>query len=120
MDEFQQAFDLYLTPTTAHQAPRIDTPLVSDDNLAKLKNIEAYDPADQLQIIWDQWLPALTLSPFTQLANISGQPAISLPTHVGKNGLPLGIQLISRKGREDLLLQMGKFFEDHHKLQLKQ
>ncbi|GHP13493.1 amidase [Lentilactobacillus fungorum] len=120
MDEFQQAFDLYLTPTTAHQAPRIDTQLVSDDNLAKLKNIEAYDPADQLQIIWDQWLPALTLSPFTQLANISGQPAISLPTHVGKNGLPLGIQLISRKGREDLLLQMGKFFEDHHKFQLKQ
>ncbi|MEE8824696.1 6-aminohexanoate-cyclic-dimer hydrolase [Lentilactobacillus sunkii] len=112
MDEFQQEFDLYLTPTTAHQAPRIDQQLVSDENMEKMKHIEQYDPNEQLQIIWDQWLPALTLSPFTQLANISGQPAISLPTYVGKNGLPLGTQFIARKGREDLLLQIGKLFED--------
>ncbi|MDM7517095.1 amidase family protein [Lentilactobacillus sp. TOM.63] len=120
MDEFQQAFDLYLTPTTAQQAPRINTPLVSNENMAKLINIDSFNPTEQLQIIWDQWLPALTLSPFTQLANISGQPAISLPTYVGKNGLPLGIQFIARKGREDLLLQIGKLFENNHAFQLKQ
>ncbi|EHO54287.1 Amidase [Lentilactobacillus kisonensis F0435] len=120
MDEFQQAFDLYLTPTTAHQAPRVDQQLVSDENMAKLIHITDYSPQDQLQLIWDQWLPALTLSPFTQLANISGQPAISLPTYVGKNGLPLGIQFIARKGREDLLLQIGKFFEDTGQFKLKQ
>ncbi len=88
--------------------------------MAKLIHITDYSPQDQLQLIWDQWLPALTLSPFTQLANISGQPAISLPTYVGKNGLPLGIQFIARKGREDLLLQIGKFFEDTGQFKLKQ
>lgn len=119
LDEFQQAFDLYLTPTTAHQAPRIDQQLVSDEDMAKMKAIESYSPAEQLQIIWDQWLPALTLSPFTQLANISGEPAISLPTYVGKNGLPLGIQFMARKGREDLLLQVGKLFEDQQQFKLK-
>lgn len=114
MDAFQQEFDLYLTPTTAQQAPRIDQQLVSDENLEKMQHIEDFNSDEQMQLIWDQWLPALTLSPFTQLANISGQPAISLPTHVGDNGLPLGIQFVARKGREDLLLQMGKLFEDAH------
>lgn len=118
MDDFQQEFDLYLTPTTAHQAPRIDQQLVSDDNLEKMKHIEDLNSDDQMQLIWDQWLPALTLSPFTQLANISGQPAISLPTYVGKNGLPLGVQFMARKGREDLLLQMGKLFEDNQQFKL--
>jgi len=107
-----------LTPTTAHQAPRIDRDLVSEANMKKMQNIEQYDSQEQLQIIWDQWLPALTLSPFTQLANISGQPAISLPTYVGKNGLPLGIQFIARKGRENLLLQIGKLFEDQQQFKL--
>ncbi|MDH5104492.1 amidase [Lentilactobacillus diolivorans] len=112
MDEFQSKYDLYLTPTTAHQAPRVDDPLISNEDLQKLKHIETFSPKEQQQLIWDQWLPALTLSPFTQLANISGQPAISLPTHVGENGLPMGIQFMAKKGREDLLLQIGKYFED--------
>lgn len=83
-----------------------------------MKHIEDLNSDDQMQLIWDQWLPALTLSPFTQLANISGQPAISLPTYVGKNGLPLGVQFMARKGREDLLLQMGKLFEDNQQFKL--
>ena len=118
MDDFSSQYDLYLTPTTAHQAPRIDQPLVSAENLDKLTHIADFSPAEQLQLIWDQWLAALTLSPFTQLANISGQPAISLPTHV-ENGLPIGIQLIARKGREDLLLQMGNLFEADGALKFK-
>jgi len=118
MDEFNTKYDLYLTPTTAHTAPRIDEPLVSAENMEKLKHIEDYDAKEQLQIIWDQWLPALTLSPFTQLANISGQPGISLPTHISKNGLPLGIQFMARKGREDLLLSIGKLFESANKFKM--
>ncbi len=120
MDTFQTQYDLYLTPTTAHQAPRIDQPLISPENMTKLQHIEDLSPADQQQLIWDQWLPALTLSPFTQLANISGQPAISLPTYVGANGLPLGIQFMARKGREDLLLQVGRLFEEAHQFKLKE
>ncbi|WP_283679380.1 amidase family protein [Lentilactobacillus sp. Marseille-Q4993] len=111
MDAFATKYPLYLTPATAHTAPRIDTPLVSPENYQKMEHIEDYNPSEQLQIIWDQWLPSLTLSPFTQLANISGQPAISLPTHVSKEGLPIGIQFMARKGREDLILNAGKLFE---------
>jgi amidase len=87
--------------------------------MEKLINIREFEPNERLQIIWDQWLPALTISPFTQLANISGQPAISLPTYVGNNGLPLGIQFMAKKGREDLLLQIGRLFEKAGTFKLK-
>ncbi len=119
MDQFSNQYDLYLTPTTAFQAPRIDQQLVSDENMEKLLNIKSFSPNERLQLIWDQWLPALTISPFTQLANISGQPAISLPTYVGDNGLPLGVQLMAKKGREDLLLQIGRLFENAAKFKFK-
>lgn len=117
MDDFQQEFDLYLTPTTAHQAPRIDRDLVSEANMknAKYRTIRFSRAAsNHLGSV------ASCIDPFTitQLANISGQPAISLPTYVGKNGLPLGIQFIARKGRENLLLQIGKLFEDQQQFKL--
>lgn len=118
MDAFNTEYDLYLTPATAHTAPKIAEQLVSEENFEKMLHIEDYDPNEQLNIIWDQWLPSLTLSPFTQLANISGQPGISLPTHISDNGMPLGIQFMARKGREELLLAVGKLFEDNDKFKL--
>ncbi|MFE8774284.1 amidase family protein, partial [Streptococcus pyogenes] len=45
------------------------------------------------------------------LPNLTGQPAISLPTYETKEGLPMGIQLIAAKGREDLLLGIAEQFE---------
>src|SRR4051812_43768493 len=35
-------------------------------------------------------------TPFTATANITGQPAISLPTHHGDDGLPIGCQLFGK------------------------
>lgn len=48
---------------------------------------------------------------FVDQANVTGQPAISLPTHLSDDGLPVGIQLIARHGREDLLLQVAAQLE---------
>jgi len=49
--------------------------------------------------------------PFTTQANISGQPAISLPLHVSAAGLPVGIQLMAAFGREDLLIRVAAQLE---------
>ncbi|MDU6523258.1 MAG: amidase family protein, partial [Enterococcus sp.] len=57
---------------------------------------------------------SLRITPYTQLANLTGQPAISLPTVMTENGLPLGIQFTAARGREDLLFQIGKLFEDQY------
>lgn len=112
MDQFLDDFDLYLTPTTAWPAPKVGDPLISPENQQKLAIIESFSPSAQQQLIYDQWLPALTRSPFTQQANLTGQPAISLPTHVTQDGLPLGIQFLAKKGDEMKLLRIGKLFEN--------
>lgn len=51
--------------------------------------------------------PSLTYTPFTQLANLTGQPAISVPLHMTPEGLPMGVQVMATKGREDWLLHLA-------------
>jgi amidase len=50
-------------------------------------------------------------TPWTSFANVSGLPAIALPVHQTADGLPMGVQLIGRPGREDVLLAIGAQLE---------
>ena len=50
-------------------------------------------------------------TPWTSFANVSGLPAISLPVLQTDEGLPMGVQLIGRPGREDVLLAIGAQLE---------
>lgn len=50
-------------------------------------------------------------TPFTSFVNVSGLPAITLPVHQTESGLPMGVQLIGRPGREDVLLAIGAQLE---------
>jgi amidase len=52
-----------------------------------------------------------TFTPFTPVANQTGQPAISLPIATSRSGLPVGAHLVAAPGREDLLLQVAGFVE---------
>lgn len=67
-----------------------------------------------MQLIYDSWLHGLTKTPFTQLANLAGEPALSLPTYVSPSGLPLGVQLQGSQGSDATVLAIGKIFEKEH------
>jgi amidase len=79
--------DILITPTMSEAAPPI----------GELKG------ADVERIV--------RLVPYTAPYNISGQPGIALPLHWTSEGLPLGIQLISRYGGEDILIRLASQIE---------
>ena len=99
-------------------APKIIEDLQSDeirDGLEVAANLSEKELASLVDRMFDK---SLQITPYTQLANLTGQPAISLPTYVTKKGLPLGIQFMAARGREDLLFQVGKLFETEYGFQL--
>jgi amidase len=49
-------------------------------------------------------------TPFTAIANVTGQPAISLPLFE-RNGLPVGVQLLGRPAEEGALLALAAQLE---------
>ena len=53
----------------------------------------------------------LDLIPYTPVANVTGQPGISLPLHWSEDGLPVGVHLMSAYGREDVLLSVAAQLE---------
>ncbi|MBT5435499.1 MAG: amidase, partial [Rhodospirillaceae bacterium] len=66
-------------------------------------------PGATVGMIFDQLGPHET---FTALFNATGQPAISLPLGQGDTGLPIGIQVVSRFGRDDVLLALAATLEE--------
>lgn len=49
---------------------------------------------------------------FTVLASVAGIPAISIPLGEDKNGLPIGIQIMSDSFREDKIFAFSKYLTD--------
>lgn len=56
-------------------------------------------------------LPWVTWTPYTYPFNISGQPAITLPTHLASSDLPVGIQLVGAWSADDLVLDFAEACE---------
>jgi aspartyl-tRNA(Asn)/glutamyl-tRNA(Gln) amidotransferase subunit A len=49
--------------------------------------------------------------PFTMLANLCWNPAASVPAGVTASGLPVGLQIVARRHRDDQVLRLARLFE---------
>ena len=89
-------FDVVVTPTLA-QPPAPIGALRDDD-----------DPAAD-------FAAQMAFTPWTSIANLTGRPAISLPTHtalIGGVKLPIGVMLTGRFAAEEALLSLAASLED--------
>lgn len=108
MVKLHEKYDLYITPITADVAPKIGQFKVDEMRIEKyLRDIHEVTPAEQQQLIYDLLLPGSSYSPFGFLANLTGQPAMSMPVYVSNEGLPLGVQVMANKGEDHRLLQLA-------------
>ena len=71
-----------------------------------------YDPAEAAGVLAD--LTGNYRAGFTVLANVSGQPAISLPLGQSDSGMPVGMMFTARLGGEDILLRLASQLEQAH------
>lgn len=52
--------------------------------------------------------------PYTAYANVWGLPALTVPVGKDENGMPVGVQLISKNGNEAALFSLGEWLEAHY------
>jgi amidase len=107
MSTLFERYDFYVTPVNAFPAPKIGELTPHDEQIQYLMRISDLDKIQQQQLIYEMFEPSLTYTPFTQLANLTGQPAMSVPVHLTPEGLPMGVQIMATKGREDWLLHLA-------------
>lgn len=89
---FMQDYDVLLTPTLP--APPVELGYYNAND----KTLDAKGWIDKL---------FFGFAKFTGLFNITGQPAISLPLHQSKAGLPIGLHFVGRWGDESTLIRLA-------------
>ena len=57
-------------------------------------------------------------SPYTWVFNLSGNPAISLPTYLSDKNLPFGVMFAAKNNSEKILLEIGQYFQDRHQFKM--
>lgn len=90
---FFQGYDLLLTPVTATAPPLLGTfDATGDDPMVG-------------------FYKAIEYVPFTPIANVTGQPAMSVPLKWNDEGLPIGSHFIGRFGDEATLFRLAAQLE---------
>lgn len=93
LETFWRRYDVVLGPVTTSTAP-------------PLGQLAPNRPFDAL---WEDHFRHVN---YTQLQNMAGFPAISLPLFSAADGLPAGAMFWAGHGRDDLLLWLGKSLEE--------
>ncbi len=110
MGRFHQTHDLLLTPTLATPPVRIGElqPKPFEKKLLSVVNTFGLGGLIRRSGLVEKLAEqSLEKTPYTQVANLTGQPAMSVPLHWTADGLPCGVQFIAKLGAEDVLFRLA-------------
>lgn len=114
LSAFHERYDLLLTPTLAYPPARVGelaTPgwlRAAGQVLIKARLGRVARWSGVVESIIDD---NLGRTPYTQLANVTGRPAMSVPLHWTETGVPLGVQFVAPLGGETVLLALAAQLE---------
>ncbi|NYG54633.1 amidase family protein [Nocardioides perillae] len=112
--DFHADHDLLLTPTTATPPPRIgafDLPAPVRLLQKAVLTARAGSALRFTPLVEQMISENLGWVPYTQLANLTGRPAMSVPLHWTPDGLPMGVQLVGRLGADEVMLRLAAQLE---------
>ncbi len=114
MGNFHLKYDLYLTPTVAYPAANIGELLPKSYEKAAMEIISFLKLgflAKASGLVNKIAIQTLARTPFTQLANFTGQPAMNVPLQWDEKGMPCGVQFIAPFGDEATLFRLASQLE---------
>ncbi|GGM46376.1 putative amidase [Longimycelium tulufanense] len=113
--DFHSRYDLLLTPTLSRPPIPIGSlgtpPLLRVAGKAVLR-LRLTRLLRRLGVVNKVIRDNLGWVPYTQLANLTGRPAMSVPTYWTADNLPLGVQFVAPLGGEGLLLRLAAQIEE--------
>lgn len=111
---FHQRYDLYLTPAAA-QGPAVigsqNLPLVERLGMHTMLKLGLGRQVLKSGLIDKVAAKSLGRVPFTQLSNLTFTPSMSVPLHMDRDGLPIGMQFIAAADGEGLLIRLASQLE---------
>ena len=114
LTRFHAQFDLWLSPTIS--APPLPVGALTTPPALHLVNkvlsgMGLFGAIRKSRFFQDIILKNLGWTPYTQLANITGRPAMSVPLYWTPEGLPLGVQFVGPVNAEVRMLQLAAQLE---------
>lgn len=115
VSKFYESYDYFLTPTIARRPVKIGE-LDTAPSLQKAARVVHRSHAGKLMLktgVIEQMIEDnLGWVPYTQMANLTGRPAINVPTYWTDDGMPLGVQFNGALGSDGELLKLAAQLEE--------
>jgi len=111
---WSSSYDVLLTPTVGVPPLPIGAyklPTLQRQGLKLLAALPAGALLSQRDKVVEAFAPVFEAAPYTMVANVTGQPSMSLPLHWTEDGLPMGMLFTARTGDEATLFRVAAQLE---------